>query len=110
MAGKEKRLCGRHAHQGSLDVCPYGSGAARPAYSGRMGNYSEGGLFFEAELEPRPGSYLILRVRGTACCPLDPESGEGVRTVSVAEVRWCREVGETSGSPRYAVGVKYCRS
>ena len=76
------------------------------SYNGRMLNFSKSGMYFES------GSFLKERAtiyfRLTDCKGFVPDSKryEGMRGVSLGEIRWCREM-KKQNSTCFGTGVKY---
>ncbi len=69
-------------------------------------DHSKGGLSFRSRLEFRPGTVLCIRNNACEIQSLTPEAWEGVRSISLAEVRWCHEEKEL-GNIFFDIGVQY---
>lgn len=67
---------------------------------GRVTNVSRGGIGFETDRPLGAGVAVVIRLAGPV------RGGEGVRTVSVAEIKWSRTV-ETLGRLHCTVGARY---
>jgi hypothetical protein len=69
-------------------------------------NLSAGGMCFESRHSFKPHADLYIRTGQK------PETVSGIRnrnllrTSTLAEVRWCREISHEDGT-RYSIGVKY---
>ena len=69
-------------------------------------NHCPGGVCLKSETYLKPGAAVLFRVhRFDRNAPCDCNS-IGLRTVSLAEVKWCREILD-SKAPSYEVGIKY---
>ena len=69
-------------------------------------NHCEGGMCFESKPSFHPGETINIRVKDFH--PHGPCIGlcEGLRSLALAEVRWCSETSQID-SPQYRVGVKF---
>ncbi len=73
----------------------------------KMLNYSNTGMYFEADSFFKEGSILYTRMTDGFVIHYDPEPDEKPHKVRFAEVRWCKEIIKDDCN-RYGVGVKYC--
>lgn len=100
----ERRSCRRLRQDGTVLFNIFNSD--QPPRVGEIRNYCEHGLYFETTRFVRPGTPLYLRLllgptirchqNAVACC----------RSISLAEVRWCRVLGDTENSG-FGIGVKF---
>ncbi len=69
-------------------------------------NHSEGGMCFESKSAFHPGETLNIRVKDFH--PKGPCTGlcEGLRSISLAEVKWCHDMSDTDPS-NYRVGTQF---
>ena len=69
-------------------------------------NHSESGMCFESTSAYHPGATLAVRVKDFH--PHGPCIGlcRGLRSITLAEVRWCTEIAEAEHSP-YRVGIQF---
>ena len=69
-------------------------------------NHSEGGMCFESVFPFNPGETVNIRVKEFH--PHGPCTGlcEGLRTITLAEVKWCSEAAITDVS-HYRVGIQF---
>ena len=69
-------------------------------------NHCEGGMCFESRFPFHPGETLNVRVKEFhphgSCIGLC----EGLRYITLAEVKWCSEVSDAAAS-NYRVGIKF---
>jgi len=68
-------------------------------YTARMHNYSLGGMYFEAEYAPLPGTEIFIEMKDS---PYD--SGADVFR---AEIRWRQALHPGDSAFNYGVGVRY---
>ena len=69
-------------------------------------NHCTGGLCFKSSLFLKPGSVVYIRVKNFPPNGSRADTGEGLPPVTLAEVKWCKEVLDAENSA-YGVGVKY---
>jgi hypothetical protein len=76
------------------------------SYDAKILNCSAGGLCFQSNLSLQPGATICIRVKEFK--PIDSleDCEDGLRCMSMAEVKWCNEVPGAE-SATYGVGVKY---
>jgi hypothetical protein len=69
-------------------------------------NHCEGGMCFESALPFHPGETVNIRVKEFH--PHGPCKGlcEGLRSITLAEVKWCSEASITNVS-HYRVGIQF---
>lgn len=89
-------------------VCSYVN--SENCHSVVMGNYSRGGIYFEAYHAFKPGALVQVYSRSGKYPELsDKKDFSGFKNVATTKVKWCREI-EGRDFPVYAVGAEYCRS
>ena len=98
-----KRICDRFDCRFSVCVARFNS---TQYFQGKMANYSQNGLYFESESALLPGTSILIRVQNKLDADRAYEFREGFRSMSLGEVKWCKEF-TSEGSTCYAVGVKY---
>ena len=69
-------------------------------YTARMYNYSLGGMYFETDYAPLPGTEIFIGIKDS---PYD--SGADVYR---AQIRWRRPLPPGGSTFNYGVGVRYC--
>lgn len=72
----------------------------------KMLNYSEGGMYFESDGFFKKGTNVIFKIKSCSRIATDPEHCKGLRTVSLAEVRWWKEIKDKAQN-NFGIGVKY---
>ena len=77
-------------------------------YRGITMNHCEDGIYFESTFPIKPGASIYIRVEnyshedfhnGICSC-------RGIRSIGVAEVKWCKELTDIANS-YYGIGLKY---
>lgn len=86
----------RIKHKADIQFENYFSGTY---YDAKMHNYSVGGMYFEADYAPLPGTEIYIGVKNS---PYD--AGPDVYR---ARVRWRKQLMPGASSYQYGVGVKY---
>jgi len=71
-----------------------------------MLNCGEGGMYFESDSFFKEGTNIFFKVKNFSFDTSAPELCDGLRTVSLAEVRWWKEMSSEDPS-RFGIGVKY---
>lgn len=81
-------------------------------YSAKTTNHSKEGLLFESDFPLKPGASVYIRVDDLSFDASGDASGSKVsshselRTLSLAQVRWCEEIPDPAGN-YYKIGLKY---
>ena len=102
----EHRGCSRHAVENSI-VCSYlTSRSSAETFDGKMKNYSDCGMYAELQTEVRKGTILVVQTTSASWSRTQPEIQEGLRTITLAEVKWSRPM-PAGGIPRFGTGFKY---
>jgi len=70
-------------------------------YKARMYNYSLGGMYFEADYAPLPGTEIFIGIKDS---PYDAGAD-----VYRAQIKWRRPLTAGSSPYHYGVGVQYCQ-
>jgi PilZ domain len=69
-------------------------------YTARMYNYSLGGMYFEADYAPLPGTEIFIGIKDS---PYDAGAD-----VYHAQIRWRRPLTKGNSTHHFGVGVRYC--
>ena len=69
-------------------------------------NHCPGGVCFKSEVFLKPGAAIFLRVNYFDANNRNSKNHGGIRSVSIAEVKWCSEILDSKVSS-YKIGVKY---
>ncbi|UCD82295.1 MAG: hypothetical protein JSW26_12985 [Desulfobacterales bacterium] len=99
----EKRSSGRLRHQGAITFSIFNQQNCIDAQSL---DYSTYGLKFKSLCALRPGTTICIRVKPGQRGSRPDCFGQSMRSLALAEVKWCREI-EGSNACRYEVGVHY---
>lgn len=99
----EKRVYTRRRYQVPIEISYISKGKN---LSAQLLDHCEGGMCFESHFSFQPGETLNIRVKEFH--PRGPCVGlcEGLRTITLAEVKWCSDVSDTETS-NYRVGIKF---
>ena len=71
-----------------------------------MLNCGEGGMYFESDSFFKEGTNIFFKVKTYSFDTSATEPCYGLRTVSLAQVRWWKEMSSEDAS-RFGIGVKY---
>ncbi|UCE54431.1 MAG: hypothetical protein JSV31_03025 [Desulfobacterales bacterium] len=69
-------------------------------------NHGAGGMFFKSSFFLQPGATVYIRVKKFHLNGSYSGNCEGLRSVTLADVKWCREIPDAN-VPSYGIGVKY---
>lgn len=99
----EKRFDKRHNCEASI-ICNCFN--KENICNGKMLNYSKDGMYFVSDSFFKEGTNIFFKMKKCLFGASDPELCEGLRTVSLAEVRWWKEISGEDFS-HFGIGVKY---
>ena len=99
----ERRESDRHHDKSSVTVAFFNT---ENYHSARCLNFSREGICFELDFPLKPGTIVFIRRDKTARSDMDADFQEGFRSVSVANVKWCKEITDRCDSG-FGVGAKY---
>ena len=99
----EKRSSERLPHRSAISFSIFNR---RRCIDAQSLDCSTHGLKFKSTCALRPGTTICIRIKPGQRCPPPGCYLEGVTSVGLAEVKWCRAV-EGSGATLYEVGVRY---
>jgi len=99
----EKRVCERRNHTSRIAFSYFNQ---ESSFDTQTLNHCLYGMCFKSNFPLQPGATLCIRVKkfnsNVSCTDLS----EGLRLVTLAEVKWCSEVAGENTS-QYLIGVKY---
>jgi hypothetical protein len=99
----EKRACERHHYAADIAFSYFNK---TPSYHAEILNLGLNGMCFKSNLRLHPEATVCIRLTKIHPDGSGPGFCQGLRSVTLAEVRWCSEMpGVTALS--YGVGVKY---
>jgi hypothetical protein len=99
----EKRSCDRHYQEIPITVAYFNTNRYR---SGKMLNYSEGGIYFESDFAFQPRTSIYIRIEKKMTGPPESKIHNCFRSAALGEVKWCKEINKGE-SGKYGIGVKY---
>jgi hypothetical protein len=100
---EEKRACERHGYAADI-AFSYFNG--EHTYDAEMINLGTGGMCFKSNLRLHPGVTLCIRLKKNHPKSTRSCSCEGLCSITLGEVKWCRELDGSTPMP-YGAGVKY---
>lgn len=108
----EKRSGERHRHESPIIVAKFVS-ESEVSHEGKSHNYSEGGIYFETNSPFTPGT--VVHIRREKCSTgkhtLTLNMYDGFRSVTLAEIKWCRKMSYQNDSRyHYCMGARYFRT
>jgi len=99
----EKRSCQRCTYEAPIRMTLFNAGHWRAA---QTLNCCLEGMCVKSNARFKPGTAILIRVEyGTSDSSCRISSG-GIPTMTLGEVKWCREINEAKFSA-YELGVKY---
>ena len=75
-------------------------------YHARVLNFSRGGLYFETEYPLQPGITILFRIEVSRGEASNLEDCACLRTISLADVKWCRDLVK-NGESYFGIGARY---
>lgn len=75
-------------------------------FNGKIMNFCKRGIYFESDEFIRERTTIYFWLTNGSRFPSAPEFCEGLRSVSLAEVKWCREM-KNEKATCFGIGVKY---
>ncbi len=96
MTGSEQRDATRVEHKANILLENFPAGTH---YEAKMHNYSRGGMYFESDYAPLPGTEIYISIERS---PYD-DSPDIYRV----QVRWRRELPASNSRYTFGVGVRY---
>ena len=99
----EKRACERWNHTALIAFSYFNQ---EPSFDTQTLNHCLDGMCFKSSFFLQPGTSLFIRVIKFNPDGSSTDLSEGLRSVSLAEVKWCSEVPGDKAS-QFLIGVKY---
>jgi hypothetical protein len=100
---EEKRACDRHGYAADIAFSYFNQVSS---FGAQTLNLGAGGMCFKSNLRLQPGATVYIRLKKSHPNGTGSGSCEGLRSVTLAEVKWCSELPEATALS-YGVGVKY---
>ena len=98
-----RRTCPRQSLSAPLEVSHFINGKGTDA---QLVNHCEGGICITSRTKFKPGMSLFIRVKEYPSKASFNEFDKGLRSMSLADVRWCQEVQDT-GLPYFKMGLQF---
>jgi hypothetical protein len=100
---EEKRACERHGYAADIAFSYFNR---EHTYDAETINLCTGGMCFKSNLQLQNGATVYIRLKKN-----DPNGNclgpsEGLRSITLGEVKWCSELNGATTMP-YGVGIKY---
>jgi hypothetical protein len=105
MNAKEKRADERFASETAIIFSNFSTKNWADNFSMAL-NISAGGMCFKSRESLKPHTNLYIRIRQNEEMASAIHSWKLLRTSTLAQVRWCREISREDGT-WYSIGVKY---
>lgn len=102
----EKRTLPRTHTKIPVACCCFTISEGANFFNGTMLNCSPGGTYIELERPYQEGTILMIKANENLDGPSPAHTVEGVRTISLAEVKWSRTLKNEETS-QYGLGLKY---
>lgn len=99
----EKRTDKRHSCEASI---AWGCFNKKKKFNAKVLNYSKDGMYFESDVFFEKGVNIYFQMNDCLFDAPDSEPNEGLRTTSLAEVKWWKSIGGGDDN-HFGVGVKY---
>ena len=100
---EEKRGCERWNYTAPIAFSYFNKNSCFDAQSL---NHCMGGMCFKSSISLRPKTTLYIRTKQLHSQDTFTDARNGLRTSTLAEVKWCEEILDR-GTFSYKVGVKY---
>ncbi len=75
-------------------------------HSARIVNYGDQGMCFQSDVSLTPGAVVCIRLKSTPRHDTGESHGQGLRSLTLAEAKWCQEVGDETHH-HFRIGVQY---
>jgi hypothetical protein len=106
----EKRTERRHACEASIEWTHLNritiNYSPEISYRARVLNFSKSGMYFETDYPLKPGMTILFRIEKSRCKASNLEDCECLRTISLADVKWCRDLVK-KGESYVGIGARY---
>jgi hypothetical protein len=101
----------RRAYERLSDITPivFSYFNKKSYFDAQILNYCAGGICFKSSFSVQPGTTVCIRVTKFYSNGSLKSFCGGLRSVSLAEVKWCSDIRDAN-EPVYGIGVKYYES
>lgn len=100
---KEKRHDERRQHVAPISFSYFNK---EPFFDAQTFNCGWGGMCFKSNFFLKAGTIVCIRSKNSNPNGFGIGVAEGLRSMTLAEVKWCREIHD-GDVPAYGVGVRY---
>jgi hypothetical protein len=100
---KEKRHAERRQHTAPISFSYFNK---ESCFDAQILNYGAGGMCFKSNFFLRPGKIVLIRLINFNPNVFGNGVSEGLRSVTLAEVKWCKAIDDID-VPAYVAGVGY---
>jgi hypothetical protein len=105
MIKARKRTQPRNPTEAAITCRPFTSIAIQ-ASDGVIRNFSSGGFYIETSGNFKAGTILFVRTTSRSPALSSLTTGDGLRSISLAEIKWVQEIAYES-TTRYGLGMRY---
>ena len=99
----EKRECERHPFEAAVRFAYFNQ---KKFYPAKLLGFSEGGISFYSKTPIKAGTTILIKLEQLSYETCKEMGLKGLKTISLVETRWCREIGGPYGS-EYEIGAKF---
>ena len=99
----ERRDNKRYPLEASID---FGRFNGEKTFHAKTLNCSKDGMYLESDHFFREGTMILIRLKSFSFIDSAPEALEGVRSISLAKVKWLQPMDDSSDQ-RFGIGIKY---
>ncbi|MGD9211411.1 MAG: hypothetical protein PVI90_11570 [Desulfobacteraceae bacterium] len=100
---QEKRECERYPHQAAVRFAYFNHKTSYPA---KLLGFSQGGISFYSKTPIKAGTTILIKMEQLSNDTFKEMGLKGLKTISLVETRWCREIGGPYAS-EYEIGAKF---
>jgi hypothetical protein len=101
--GDEKRAFQRRAYEAAITFSYFNQ---KITHRATLFNFSEGGFSFYSRIPIKQGTTILIKLETLSTDSGPGQTHSGLKTVSLAETRWCRKIPESLGI-QYEIGAKF---
>lgn len=101
---EEKRECKRFPFRANVRFAYFNQ---KKFYDARLLGFSEGGISFYSKTPIKVGTTILIKLEQISNSPCKDLELKGLKTISLVETRWCREVAGPYNLEEYEIGAKF---
>ena len=99
----DHRACERLSYNADIEFSYFNK---QRRYEAQMLNHSNEGMCFKSEISLQPGATVCIRVKNFQPPGARKDDCRGLRSVTLAEAKWCKEISNKTDR-FYEIGAKY---